>query len=327
MSEQDKSTENTEDKSVEFRHVSVLLNECIEGLAIKPDGIYIDGTLGGAGHGSKILEALGKGGRLIGIDQDGDALKVAAARLEAVNSEGTFDTVRANFAQMDEVAEELGIDGVDGILLDIGVSSYQFDTEERGFSYRFDSKLDMRMDRRADLTAEDIVNKYSEKELADIIFKFGEEKWAKRIAAFIAEERNKVPIETTFQLVEVIKKAIPAAARRDGHPAKRTFQALRIEVNRELDVLEEAIGKAIDLLNPGGRLCIITFHSLEEKMVKQLFKKAERPCECPPDFPMCVCGKKSKGRAVTSKPILPSDGETRINPRSKSAKLRVFERR
>jgi len=326
MSAQDNITETTKEENVEFHHVSVLLNECIEGLSIKPDGIYIDGTLGGAGHSSKILESLGRGGRLIGIDQDGDALEVATKRLAEVKSEGTFQTVRANFAQMDEVAEELGIDGVDGILLDIGVSSYQFDTEERGFSYRFDSRLDMRMDRRDDFTAEDIVNKYSEKELADIIFKYGEEKWAKRIASFIVEERKKAPIETTFQLVEIIKKAIPAAARRDGHPAKRTFQALRIEVNRELEVLEEAIEKAIDLLNPGGRLCIITFHSLEEKTVKTLFKKAERPCECPPDFPVCICGKMSKGRAVTSKPILPGDEELTINPRSKSAKLRIFER-
>ncbi len=312
--------------NIEFHHVSVLLNECIEGLNIKPNGIYVDGTLGGAGHSSKILASLGKGGRLIGIDQDGDALKIASERLGNVKTEATFETVRSNFAQMDEVLEELEIDGVDGILLDIGVSSYQFDTEERGFSYRFDSRLDMRMDQRGNFTAEDIVNTYSEKELADVIFKYGEEKWAKRIATFIVNERKNTPIETTFQLVEIIKKAIPAAARREGHPAKRTFQALRIEVNRELDVLEEAIKKAIGLLNPSGRLCIITFHSLEEKMVKQLFKKAERPCECPPDFPVCVCGKKSMGRVVTSKPILPSDDEMNVNPRSKSAKLRIFER-
>lgn len=317
----------SEQDNIEFHHVSVLLDECLEGLAIKPDGVYIDGTLGGAGHSSHILEKLGKGGLLIGIDQDGDALAVASERLSKVQTEGDFKTVRANFSEMDAVCEELGIDGVDGILLDIGVSSYQFDTEDRGFSYRFDAKLDMRMDRRNDFTAYDIVNKYSEKEIADVIFRYGEEKWAKRIASFIVEERRKAPVETTFQLVEIIKKAIPAAARRDGHPAKRTFQALRIEVNRELDVLAEAIEKAIKLLKPQGRLCIITFHSLEEKLVKQLFKEAERPCTCPPDFPVCVCGKKSLGKAVTSKPILPTENECIVNPRSKSAKLRIFERK
>ena len=317
----------SEQDNIEFHHVSVLLDECLEGLAIKPDGVYIDGTLGGAGHSSHILEKLGKGGLLIGIDQDGDALAVASERLSKVQTEGTFKTVRANFSEMDAVCEELGIDGVDGILLDIGVSSYQFDTEDRGFSYRFDAKLDMRMDRRNEFTAYDIVNKYSEKEIADVIFRYGEEKWAKRIASFIVEERRKAPVETTFQLVEIIKKAIPAAARRDGHPAKRTFQALRIEVNRELDVLAEAIEKAIKLLKPQGRLCIITFHSLEEKLVKQLFKEAERPCTCPPDFPVCVCGKKSLGKAVTSKPILPTENECIVNPRSKSAKLRIFERK
>jgi 16S rRNA (cytosine1402-N4)-methyltransferase len=317
----------SEQDNIEFHHVSVLLNECLEGLAIKPDGIYIDGTLGGAGHSSHILKRLGKGGLLIGIDQDGDALAVATERLSNVQTEGSFKTVRANFSEMDTVCEELGIDGVDGILLDIGVSSYQFDTEDRGFSYRFDAKLDMRMDRRNDFTAYDIVNKYSEKEIADVIFRYGEEKWAKRIASFIVEERRKAPVETTFQLVEIIKKAIPAAARRDGHPAKRTFQALRIEVNRELDVLAEAIEKAIKLLKPHGRLCIITFHSLEEKLVKQLFKDAERPCTCPPDFPVCVCGKKSLGKSVTSKPILPTENECIVNPRSKSAKLRIFERK
>ncbi len=317
----------SEQDNIEFHHVSVLLDECLEGLAIKPDGIYIDGTLGGAGHSSHILKRLGKGGLLIGIDQDGDALAVATERLSNVQTEGSFKTVRANFSEMDTVCEELGIDGVDGILLDIGVSSYQFDTEDRGFSYRFDAKLDMRMDRRNDFTAYDIVNKYSEKEIADVIFRYGEEKWAKRIASFIVEERRKAPVETTFQLVEIIKKAIPAAARRDGHPAKRTFQALRIEVNRELDVLAEAIEKAIKLLKPQGRLCIITFHSLEEKLVKQLFKEAERPCTCPPDFPVCVCGKKSLGKAVSSKPILPTENECIVNPRSKSAKLRIFERK
>lgn len=316
-----------EQDNTQFHHVSVLLNECLDGLKINPQGIYIDGTLGGAGHSSKILERLSKGGLLIGIDQDGDALSVATERLSKVQSEGLFKTVRANFSEMDIVCEELDIEAVDGILLDIGVSSYQFDTEERGFSYRFDAKLDMRMDRRGDFTAYDIVNGYSEKELADVIYKYGEEKWAKRIAAFIVAERKKAPVETTFQLVELIKNAIPAAARRDGHPAKRTFQALRIEVNRELDVLAEAINKAIMLLKPGGRLCIITFHSLEEKLVKQLFKEAERPCTCPPDFPVCVCGKKSLGRVVTSKPILPTDQECIVNPRSKSAKLRIFERK
>ena len=219
-----------------------------------------------------------------------------------------------------------GISGVDGILLDLGVSSYQFDTGERGFSYRFDARLDMRMDTRDSVTAAEIVNTYSEKRLGDILLQYGDEKWARRIASFIVKERQKAPIETTFQLVEIIKNAIPAAARRDGHPAKRTFQALRIEVNGELEVLSQVVEKAIQLLNPGGRLCIISFHSLEERMVKQLFKKAEHPCECPPDFPVCICGKKSAGRMVPSKPILPGEEEMERNPRSKSAKLRIFER-
>ena len=313
-------------EDISFEHIPVLLQECLEGLKIKPNGIYIDGTLGGAGHSSEILKRLGENGRLIGIDKDGDAAAIAEKRLRSIHSAARFDVVRANFAEMDEVAASLGISGVDGILLDLGVSSYQFDTGERGFSYRFDAQLDMRMDTRDSVTAAEIVNTYSEKRLGDILLQYGEEKWARRIASFIVKERQKAPIETTFQLVEIIKNAIPAAARRDGHPAKRTFQALRIEVNGELEVLSQVVEKAIQLLNPGGRLCIISFHSLEERMVKQLFKKAEHPCECPPDFPVCICGKKSAGRMIPSKPILPGEEEMERNPRSKSAKLRIFER-
>lgn len=329
MSELDddgKYTSGTE-YEIFFEHASVLLKECIEGLEIKPCGVYIDGTLGGAGHSSEILKRLNAGGRLIGIDKDGDAVAVASKRLAHIQTDAVFDVVRANFADMDKICRNLGIDGADGILLDLGVSSYQFDTGERGFSYRFDSKLDMRMDTRGTLTAEDIVNTYSEKQLSDVIFKYGEEKWAKRISSFIVKERKKAPIETTFQLVELIKNAIPAAARCDGHPAKRTFQALRIEVNGELEVLSEALEKAITLLNPGGRLCVISFHSLEERITKQILKKAENPCVCPPDFPVCICGRKSAGKMITAKPILPSREEQEKNPRSRSAKLRIFERK
>jgi len=321
----------TEEKT--FSHVPVLYNECIENLCIKTDGIYVDGTLGGAGHSSGILKKLGKGGLLIGIDQDDDALAVATARLKKIKDEGNdadFCTFHANFVEMPEVCRHFGAEKVDGILLDIGVSSYQLDTEERGFSYRFDSALDMRMDRSKDFSAYDVVNGYSADELAAVIFNYGEEKFARKIASIIVERRKVKTIETTFELVDIIKAAIPASkrfAKGEGHPAKRTFQALRIEVNHELDVLENVIDKAIDLLKPGGRLCIITFHSLEDRIVKQKFKKAAQPCECPPSFPVCVCGKESKGKVVTGKPIEASDKECEDNSRASCAKLRVFEKR
>ena len=321
----------TEEKT--FLHVPVLYEACIDNLCIKADGIYVDGTLGGAGHSSGILKKLGKDGLLIGIDQDVDALAVATARLQKIKDEGNdadFCTFHANFVEMPEVCRHFKTEKVDGILLDIGVSSYQLDTEKRGFSYRFDSPLDMRMDRTNDFSAYGLVNGYSEKELADVIFNYGEEKFARRIAAVIVERRKIKPIETTFELVDIIKAAIPASkrfAKGEGHPAKRTFQALRIEVNKELDVLENVIDKAIDLLNPGGRLCIITFHSLEDRIVKQKFKKAAQPCECPPSFPVCVCGKKSKGKVITGKPIEASEEELELNPRASCAKLRVFEKR
>ena len=310
---------------MEFDHVPVLLDECLELLEIKPDGVYIDGTLGGAGHSSAILSRLGKGGQLIGIDQDAEALAVATKRLESVETQGTFKTVRANFADMAKVCA--GAEA-DGILLDIGVSSYQFDNPERGFSYRADAKLDMRMDRDGALTAYDVVNTYSERELIRILRDYGEEKWAVRIAKRIVANRQVQPIETTFQLADLVKEAIPAAARREGgHPAKRTFQAIRIEVNRELAVLEEAIDGAMSLLKDGGRLVIITFHSLEDRIVKNKFREAERPCVCPSHFPVCVCGRESKGRVVTGHPVVAKDEELLRNNRAHSAKVRAFERK
>ncbi|MBR5279978.1 MAG: 16S rRNA (cytosine(1402)-N(4))-methyltransferase RsmH, partial [Clostridia bacterium] len=292
---------------MEFSHVPVLLDECLELLNIQPGGTYIDGTLGGAGHSSHILSRLGKGGQLIGIDQDAEALEVASRRLNEVETSGTFRTIKSNFADMKTVCE-----GVlaDGILLDIGVSSYQFDNPERGFSYRTDAKLDMRMDREGDLTAYDVVNTYTERELIRILRDYGEEKWAIRIAKFIVAKRKEQPIETTFQLADLVKDAIPAAARKEGgHPAKRTFQAIRIEVNRELAVLEEAIDGAMSLLKDGGRLVIITFHSLEDRIVKNKFREAERPCVCPSHFPVCVCGRESKGRIVTGHPVVAKEEE------------------
>lgn len=311
---------------MEFAHTSVLLNECIENLNVKDNGCYVDGTLGGGGHSGEILKKLGKGGILVAIDRDEEAIAAGKKHLESIESEGTFYVCHENFGNMDKVCEGLGIENVDGILLDLGVSSHQFDDAERGFSYRFDAPLDMRMNREDKLTAKDVVNNYSERALSDIIFNYGEEKWAKRIAEFIVNERKIKPIETTGELVTVIKKAIPKGAREDGgHPAKRTFQAIRIEVNGELDVLGDVIQRAIDLLKPGARLCIITFHSLEEGIVKKLFKKAENPCTCPPDFPVCTCGKKPLGRMVR-KAILPTKEEIERNSRSKSAKLRVFEK-
>ena len=308
-----------------FEHKSVLLNETIENLNIKPDGIYVDGTLGGAGHSLHLAEKLSEKGRLIGIDQDADAVAAASERLKRFGDRVTI--VRSNYEQMPEVLKSLGIDRVDGIMLDLGVSSYQLDTPERGFTYREDAPLDMRMDQRQAVTAKDIINEYSEFDLYRIIRDYGEDRFAKNIAKHIVMAREKAPVETTGQLTEIIKAAIPAKVRAGGgHPSKRTFQAIRIELNRELEILENTIDAMIDCLNPGGRLCIITFHSLEDRIMKVKFNNNEHPCICPPDFPVCVCGKQSKGRNRTRKPVLPSEEELLENSRSKSAKLRVFER-
>ena len=310
---------------MEFSHTSVLLKETIENLKIKPDGIYVDGTLGGAGHSSHICERLSATGRLIGIDQDEAAIEAAGSRLIDFGERVTI--VRSNYCDMKSKLQELGIDKVDGIVLDLGVSSYQLDTAERGFSYRVDAPLDMRMDRRQKMTAKDIVNEYSEMDLFRIIRDYGEDKFAKNIAKHIVLEREKGPIETTGQLIEIIKRAIPMKFQKTaGHPAKRTFQAIRIELNRELEVLRESLDDMIELLNKDGRICIITFHSLEDRIVKGIFRKNENPCTCPPHFPVCVCGNESKGRVITRKPILPSAEELEENSRSKSAKLRIFER-
>ena len=303
-----------------FVHKSVLLDETIENLKIQPDGIYVDGTLGGGGHSYEIASRL-QGGRLIGIDQD-DA---ATERLAPFSEKVTI--VRSNYVNMKTVLEQQGIASVDGILLDLGVSSYQLDTVERGFTYKVDTPLDMRMDRRQTISAREIVNDYSEKELFRVIRDYGEDPFAKNIAKHIVQERAKAPIETTGQLNEIIKAAIPAKMRATGgHPSKRTYQAIRIECNHELDVLKNSLDTMIDLLNPGGRLCIITFHSLEDRIVKSAFKRRENPCTCPPEFPVCVCGKKSAGKVITRKPILPGAAELEENSRSKSAKLRVFEK-
>lgn len=308
-----------------FSHKSVLLNETIEGLNIKPDGVYVDGTLGGAGHSSVIASKLSKEGRLIGIDQDAAAIAAASERLAPYGE--IVQIVRSNYENMCQVVKECGFTGVDGILLDLGVSSYQLDTVERGFSYKYDTKLDMRMDERQTLTAETIVNEYGEMEIFRIIRDYGEDKFAKNIAKHIVAARAKKRIETTYELNEIIKAAIPAKMRENGgHPSKRTYQAIRIECNRELDVLKDTLDDMIELLNPGGRLCVITFHSLEDRIVKTIFKTNENPCTCPPSFPVCACGKKSKGKAVTRKPILPSAEEMEENSRSKSAKLRIFEK-
>lgn len=308
-----------------FEHKSVLLYETVDSLNIKPDGIYVDGTLGGGGHAYEVLKRLGPKGRLIGIDQDADAIQAASERLDEYKEKVTI--VRSNYRNIREVLEGLGISKVDGIYLDLGVSSYQLDTAERGFTYRENAPLDMRMDQRNEMTAADIINEYSEMELYRIIRDYGEDRFAKNIAKHIVREREKHRIETTDQLVEIIKAAIPAKIRAEGgHPAKRTFQAVRIELNKELEVLNDSIDTMIDLLNPGGRLSIITFHSLEDRIVKTRFKTNESPCICPPDFPVCVCGRKSKGRVVTRKPIVPDEKEIEENKRSKSSKLRVFER-
>lgn len=311
---------------MEFRHTSVLLEETIENLNIRPDGIYVDGTLGGGGHSYSILKKLKKQGRLIGIDQDEAAIEAAKERLSEFQDRLTI--VRSNYADMKNVLKELGICKVDGILLDLGVSSYQLDTKERGFTYREDAPLDMRMDQRQEKTARDIINEYSEAELYRMIRDYGEDKFAKNIAKHIVRERELHPIETTSQLTEIIKNAIPMKVRATGgHPAKKTFQAVRIELNRELEVLNRSIDTMIELLNPGGRLCIITFHSLEDRIVKSRFRENEHPCICPPDFPVCVCGRTPKGRQITRKPIVPAEEEMEANSRSKSSKLRVFERK
>jgi len=297
----------------------------MEGLFIKEDGIYVDGTLGGGGHSFHILERLGERGRLIGIDQDEDAIKAATKRLEAFANKVTI--VRDNYEHFQTILSTLSIPKVDGILLDLGVSSYQFDEADRGFSYRFDAPLDMRMDRRQDFTAKDLINNYSEQELYRIIRDYGEDKFARNIAKHIVKEREKKPIETTFELSEIISHAIPMKMRvQGGHPAKKTFQAVRIALNRELEVLEESIEGMIKALNPEGRLCIISFHSLEDRIVKKAFRTAEDPCICPKDFPICTCGRKSLGRVISKKAIIPSDLEMEENPRARSAKLRIFER-
>ena len=310
---------------MEFKHKSVLLYETVDQLNIKPDGIYVDGTLGGGGHSYEIASRLSDKGRLIGIDQDEDAIKAASERLKPFMDRVTI--VRNNYCNMDKVLDELSIDKVDGIMLDLGVSSYQLDTAERGFTYNVDAKLDMRMDQRQEVTARDIVNDYSEYDLYRIIRDYGEDRFAKNIAKHIVAARQKKPIETTFELNEIIKAAIPMKVRATGgHPSKRTYQAIRIELNRELEVLENSIDMMIDRLNKEGRLCIITFHSLEDRIVKVRYKNNENPCTCPPSFPTCVCGKKSKGKVIARKPIIPSEEELEENSRSKSSKLRVFER-
>ncbi len=310
---------------MEFKHYSVLLEETIDNLDIKKNGIYVDGTLGGAGHATQVCKRLGEGGRFIGIDQDEDAIRASSQRLSEFGDKVTI--VRSNYCNMKQVLKELGVDKVDGIVLDLGVSSYQLDTAERGFTYREDAPLDMRMDNRNEMTARDIVNEYSEHDLYRIIRDYGEDKFAKNIAKHIVRMREEKPIETTFELIEAIKAAIPMKIRMNtGHPAKKTFQAIRIELNKELDVLKNTLRDMVESLNPGGRICIITFHSLEDRIVKTMFKEFENPCTCPPQFPVCVCGNKSLGKVITRKPILPSEEELEVNSRSKSAKLRVFER-
>ncbi|WP_147589359.1 16S rRNA (cytosine(1402)-N(4))-methyltransferase RsmH [Clostridium paraputrificum] len=309
---------------MEFKHVSVLLNECIDALNIKDDGIYVDCTLGGAGHSSHILQRLSKDGLLVGIDQDTDALKAAGERLKEYENK---KLVHNNFHNIDSILEELEIPKVDGILMDLGVSSYQLDEGERGFSYMKDAPLDMRMNRDREFSAYDVVNSYSMEDLWRIIRDYGEEKFAKRVAEFIVNKREEKPIETTLELVDIIKAAIPAKARREGpHPAKRTFQAIRIEVNGELEILNKAIEDGVNRLNKGGRMAIITFHSLEDRIVKLKFRELANPCTCPKEFPICVCGKKPLVKLISRKAIEPSKEEVEENPRSRSAKLRVIER-
>ncbi len=313
-----------EKKEIEFKHISVLLQETIDMLNIRGDGIYVDGTLGGGGHSYEICKRLESGGRLIGIDQDEAAIQAASLRLENFKDKVTI--IRSNYVNMKKVLEEQGIHKVDGIMLDLGVSSHQLDTTARGFSYKEDAPLDMRMDTRMDISAKDIVNGYSELDLYRIIRDYGEDKFAKNIAKHIVRMREEQPIETTGQLTEAIKAAIPAKLRMNGHPGKKTFQAIRIELNKELEVLSSALDDMINLLNDNGRLCIITFHSLEDRIVKSFFRNKENPCTCPPSFPVCVCGNRSLGKVITRKALLPSEEEILNNKRSKSAKLRVFER-
>jgi len=314
---------NNGGNKMEFKHVPVLLDEVISGLKIDPNGIYVDGTLGGAGHSLEIVKRL-ETGKLIGIDQDENALKKARETLKEYEDRVIF--VHSNFENIDRVLNELGIDKIDGMLMDIGVSSHQLDEASRGFSYHNDSKLDMRMDRTKRFSAWNVVNEYSEDDLASIIWDFGEEKWAKRIAKFIIEERKNKNIDTTLDLVEVLKKAIPAGARKDNHPGRKTFQAIRIEVNRELEVLTKVIPKVVSRLNKGGRLCIITFHSLEDRIVKDMYRELFKDCICPPELPICMCDKKREIKIITRKPIIASSGEIERNPRSRSAKLRIAEK-
>lgn len=310
---------------MEFNHISVLLNECIENLDIKPDGIYVDGTMGGAGHSKEIAKRLSDKGRLICIDQDNNAHIKGKEVLKDYISKVTF--VKDNFSNIKNILDDLGIDKIDGLLLDLGVSSHQLDEAERGFSYNYDANLDMRMDTDSKKSAYDIVNTYSEDELYTVISEYGEERWAKRIAEFIVKEREVSPIETTFELVSVIKKAVPKGARLDGpHPAKRTFQAIRIEVNNELGILKNTVIDAANKMNKDGRICIITFHSLEDRIIKNIFRQLENPCTCPREFPMCICGNEPLLKTVTRKPIIPTEEEISFNKRSRSAKLRVARR-
>ena len=310
---------------MKFVHQSVLLDETIEYLNVKPDGIYVDGTLGGGGHAFEVCKRLGEHGHFVGIDQDAAAIEAAGKRLAPFKDK--VDIVRSNYKDMKRVLQDLGIQKVDGIVLDLGVSSYQLDNAERGFTYREDVPLDMRMDQRQSKTARDIINEYSEMELFHMIRDYGEDKFAKNIAKHIVMERDKHPIETTGQLIAVIDRAIPAKIRaKSGHPAKKTFQAIRIELNHELEVLNDSLDTMIDLLNEGGRICIITFHSLEDRIVKTIYKRNENPCICPPSFPVCTCGRKPKGKVITRKPVVPQVEEINNNKRSKSSKLRVFER-
>lgn len=310
---------------MKFDHMPVMLNECIDNLQIKEDGIYVDGTLGGAGHGREIYRRLSGKGTLVGIDQDQAALEAARNELDKVERQAKKVLIKGNFREIDKLLSNAGVEKADGILLDLGVSSYQLDNPERGFSYRFDAKLDMRMDSERRLKAYDVVNTYSENELRKIFYEYGEERFSPKIARRIVDYRKEKPIENTLELVEIIKESIPYKMQTDGHPAKRVFQAIRIEVNQELRALEEVIDKAIPLLNAKGRLCIISFHSLEDRIVKDKFRENENPCSCPPSFPICVCGKVSRGKVISKKPIYPSKEEININTRAKSAKLRVFQ--
>lgn len=310
---------------MDFKHEPVLFDQCIKGLEIKPDGVYVDGTLGGGGHSTGICSALNENGTLIGIDRDKDALAAASKRLEKFNCRKLF--VQSNYSDIKDILHQVGIDKIDGALLDLGVSSFQLDNPERGFSYMNQATLDMRMSQEDSFTAFDVVNEYDKNHLTNIISKYGEERWASRIADFIVKARKDKPIETTFELVDVIKAAIPASARRTGpHPAKRTFQAIRIEVNDELSQLEKSVEEFCDVLNVNGRLCIITFHSLEDRIVKDIFNKRANPCTCPKEFPVCVCGKRADVKKITGKPIQPVEQEKEDNPRSRSAKLRIIEK-